>query len=500
MESNTNTNSSSGVNSNTEFISLTNDNGVKKRIINEGSGEHPQDHDEVQVYYLGKLQSNGKVFDSTTEGSPFKFSLNEGSVIKGWDIGVSSMKKGEKSEFILESNYAYGERGAGNDIPGNSTLNFEIELLDFGKKAKSKFDMDYPEIIANSKKLKDEGIKFFQEKKFNDAILKFDEAVSYLETLEEHNSTDESKDLLLSCILNMSNCYNNLKQWENTIKNVGKALKIKEHARAFYFRGVAYANTEELEKAKNDLEKLKTLVQENEQGVIFLKNLIEEKNKNKEKREKSLYKSFLKGPIYDDVPSKKLPENVPEKINPNNPRVFFDLKIGESEERKRVTFELFKDKVPKTAENFRALCTGEKGNSLYYKGSIFHRIIKDFMMQGGDFENSNGTGGSSIYGRKFDDENFSYKHTCPGLLSMANSGPNTNGSQFFITYKETPWLDGKHVVFGKVISGFEHCKFIEQIETDSQDKPSEAITIIDCGEIVDGGNSCDNHNCEDPNC
>ena len=475
-------------NSNSNFISLTSDNGVKKHIITEGTGENPQDHDEVQVYYTGKLHTNGKVFDSTTEGTPFKFSLNEGSVIKGWDIGVSSMKKGEKSEFILEPQYAYGERGAGNDIPGNSTLNFEIELLDFGKKAKSKFDMDYPEIIATSKKLKEEGIKFFQEKKFNDAIIKFDEAASFLETLDEHTATEESKDLHLSCILNMSNCFNNLKQWDNTIKKVQKALEIKEHPRAFYFRGVAYANIEEIEKSKNDLEKLKTLVKENEQGAIFLKNLIEEKTKNKEKREKSLYKSFLKGSIYDDVPTKKNPENVSEKVNPENPKVFFDLKVGEDGEKKRVTFELFKDKVPKTAENFRALCTGEKGGSLHYKGSIFHRIIKEFMMQGGDFENSNGTGGSSIYGKKFEDENFHYKHSCPGLLSMANSGPGTNGSQFFITYKETPWLDGKHVVLGKVISGLEHCKEIEQIETDSQDKPCKTITIIDCGELVDNSN------------
>ncbi len=468
-----------------EYINLIEDGKVKKHVITEGSGEFPSDSHEVSVYYLGKLQSNGKVFDETRSGNPFKFTLGEGQVIKGWDIGVKTMKKGEKSEFILAPEYAYGERGV-SDIPPNSTLNFEIELLDFGAKPKSKYEMDYPEIISLAKKYKEEGIKLFQEKKFEDAISKFDEANSYLEAIGKSHETDESKELLVSLLLNTSNCYNNLKQWDKTVKKVEEVLNIKEHPRCYYFRGVAYTNLEDFKKAREDLEKLKKLVLENEPGVNYLKNLIEEKQIEKEKREKSLYKSFLKKSIYDDIPLKENPQDIQEKINPDNPKVFFDLKIRESEEPKRIEFELFADKVPKTAENFRALCTGEKktnGNNLHYKGSIFHRIIKDFMMQGGDFENANGTGGSSIYGRKFEDEKFTYKHSTGGLLSMANSGPNTNGSQFFITFKDTPWLDGKHVVFGKVIKGFEYCKEVEQLETDSQDKPTNPVIIVDCGEI-----------------
>ena len=169
-----------------------------------------------------------------------------------------------------------------------------------------------------------------------------------------------------------------------------------------------------------------------------------------------------------------------------NPQVFFDVTVGS--QPGRIVFELFANVVPQTAENFRALCTGEKGvgkagKPLHFKGSKFHRVIPGFMAQGGDFTNGNGTGGESIYGTKFNDENFTLAHKGRGLLSMANAGKNTNGSQFFILFKPQPHLDGKHVVFGQVVSGQEVLDALESVGSQTGATRAEC-KIVDCGQLA----------------
>ena len=207
---------------------------------------------------------------------------------------------------------------------------------------------------------------------------------------------------------------------------------------------------------------------------FFVKKKIENNNVNEE---------FSNSPnvTYNETNQQQKPINY-EDINLYP---YFDIKIGD-EEVGRITFQLFDEEVPKTCKNFRFLCSLGlfKKDKPSYQDTNFHRIIKDFMIQGGDITRGDGTGGYSIYGEHFEDENFNLTHNQPGMLSMANAGANTNNSQFFITTKKTPWLDNKHVVFGIIISGFDIVKKMEQIETDDNDKPLKNVSISKCGLIT----------------
>ncbi|CRH02890.1 FK506-binding protein (FKBP)-type peptidyl-prolyl isomerase, putative [Plasmodium relictum] len=295
---------------NCEQIYLTGDGGVIKTILrkgDEGEENTPKKGNEVTVHYVGKLESNGKVFDSSRDRNvPFKFHLGSGEVIKGWDICVASMKKNEKCSVRLDSKYGYGEEGCGENIPGNSVLIFEIELISFREAKKSIYDYTDEEKIQAAFDLKEEGNELFKKEQIDEAISKYKEALDFFMHAEEWEDKllEKKKNIEITCNLNLSTCYNKNKDYPNAIEHASKVLKLdKNNFKALYKLGVANMHFGFLEEAKDNLYKAASLSPKN----VEIRNSYElciTKLKEARKKDKLTFGGmFNKGSLYDEKES-----------------------------------------------------------------------------------------------------------------------------------------------------------------------------------------------------
>ena len=471
---------------------LYEDGSVIKQRVTPGEGwETPKELCKCEVSY--KVWSGTGVNMKThTEETSHTLCIDEGqSPIGFMDDVLKTMRKKEVCDVVVR-------KGSEEGLPVDEDCTVRLTLIDFDKAPVSHEMQDDGERLAHIQQLKENGNNWFKRGDFPRAKRRYESAVYFGEY-----ESDEVKASLTPLYGNLAAVASSMKDWPSCVEQCDKVLKKdSNNVKALYRKGVALGKTKEFDDAISCLKKAVALDATNVASKRALRDVVQAK-KTQQKQLKNTYggmfsklegfassnrpKEPRKLDDYDDLSDEDYDLSKPG-ANPLAPvdhqkglkRAFFDISIGGSS-KGRILMELYDDTVPKTVNNFLAICNGYE--SLHYQGCSFHRVIKDFMIQGGDVTKGDGTGGASIYGGKFDDEAFIDTHSEPYLLSMANAGRNTNGSQFFITTVKCPHLDGKHVVFGRVVSGVDIVQAIESVEVDDSDKPLKACTITASGEL-----------------
>ncbi|KAJ8602454.1 hypothetical protein CTAYLR_001284 [Chrysophaeum taylorii] len=499
-----------------EWTVITSDGGVRKRVTLAGVAGAPvaAKGQELSVHYTGMLASTPEspFDDSRSRGAPFKFVLGSGDVIRGWDLAFATMQVGERAVIECTAPYGYGDEGHPPRIPPDAALVFDVELLGCEEKKKELYQMSTEEKIEAATRAKAEGVSLFGEAEWDAASAAFGEAARLCDLAGfARNKTEEIPEALraiyASSQLNAAQCALKLKDWPAAAAAATRFLKFDgtRNAKALFRRGVARSHMGLIEEARADLLTAAKLEPKNK-AVRAEYDRVKALSLEQAKVQKGLYSAaFDKVDLFPDKP-----RNVGEPSTTDNPYVFFDFaavprkrrRDDDEEEEENcaddvggsVVVRVFADACPKTARNFIALCTGERGVSkvsgkpLHYKNCKVHRVVDDFCIQTGDVVCGDGTSGESIYGLKFKDEHFKIKHDKPGVVSMANRGPDTNNSQFFITTADEAFhCDGKFVAFAQVVAGLDVVLRISKLKTPEGDDEAPLdydVVIRNCGALA----------------
>ena len=524
-----------------DWLDVRGDGGVLKRIIREGNKAAglPIAGWCAKVFYDAYIEGgwfDGRQVDTTRDrpeqDGDYMFmvgddheAVKDGWVIRGLSAGCETMHRGEKAEFLFSPDYAYGAKGSTSHpkVPPRATLRYEVEMRTWKpalSAERSMLDMPWQDRLELAYSTKDSAGEHFREGQPEEARERYWKAAMLMDVIGNPGTPvempkerlDEQNALALVCWLNEAMSYIRMAQneeatgcnyrgakldsasnptlWRKAIASCDRALKLDPaNVKAHYRKGLAYAKLHEFDLARE----MYAVAIKGEPQSREIRTALEELKQAQAQAHAADAKMFQrvmdksKG-LYDGAPDVSLEgEGGSARASvPPCPRVWLSF-ARDGEALGRVEIELWANQLPRTAENFRALCTGEKPahsitrRPMHYKGTPVHRVVPGLCVQSGDIIFGDGRGGASIHGPYFADEGFETKHDAPGLLSMANNGPDTNRSQFFITTAPAPHLDGKHVVFGRVLSGMEVVRSIEGGALDGE-RPTETVLIDDCGE------------------